>query len=101
MKVLKDAKMIEMAKWYIHLALPAIINVSWNLILIIIAYSSGNYQANRTWRMNLKYHMDKVYADELEDLEKEIEALKAKNKDLQEYQDKTDYIIRGIKGLLE
>ena len=93
--------MIEMAKWYIHLALPAIINVSWNLILIIIAYGSGNYQANRTWRMNLKYHMDKVYADELKDLEKEIIDLKKQNEKLQDYKSETDYILRGIKELLK
>ena len=93
--------MIEILKWYIHGALPAIVNVTWNLILIIIAYSSGNYQANRIWRTNLKYHMDKVYADELLELEKEIETLKAENKDLHDYKSETDYILRGVKELLK
>ena len=93
--------MIEIAKWYIHAALPAIVNVTWNLILIIIAYSSGNYQANRIWRTNLKYHMDKVYADELKDLEKEIIDLKKQNEKLQDYKSETDYILRGIKELLK
>jgi len=72
-------KVKETLIYYLFRSIPDLVMVVAMLLMIFISYTIGSGQANKMWKINLKYHLPEVARDEIKELEQSVKELEQEN----------------------
>ncbi len=72
-------KVKETLIYYLFRSIPDLVMVVVMLLMIFISYTIGSGQANKMWKINLKYHLPEVARDEIKELEQSVKELEQEN----------------------
>ena len=97
--------MKETLIYYLSRSMPDIVMIVVFVVLVVmpliifITYTIGSGQANKMWKINLKYHLPEVARDEIRELEQSVKELKQENVYLKTKLDSLLPIIKAVRDI--
>ena len=92
-------KVRETLIYYLSRGIPDLVVLVVMPLIIFISYTIGSGQANKMWKINLKYHLPEVARDEIRELEQAVKELEQENVYLKTKLDALLPIIKAVRDI--